>query len=246
MRDRRGVSEIIGLVIIFGVVVSAIGLVAATGFAGLQDARAVQENNNGVRAFEVLDQHVDDLVYGRAPARATEVDLANTQLTLGDPVTITVRGERLTDGHTFAFDLDTVPIEYDLRGDTRLVYVGGSVIRVERSGAVQLRRPPIPQAGDDAVVPIIAFRATPGDGIGGDRTVRLRTRLAATDLLVSDPAPHRLEIQFVAHDPAIRETYLDGFPCDEVVASGPNAVVCVIDRVESVSVTAIRIDVGLE
>jgi flagellin-like protein len=244
MRDCRGQSELIGLVVVFAVVVSAIGIVTATGFAGLQDARAVEETNNGVRAMEILAHNIDDVVFGNAPARATEIDLADTQLDLGEPVTIHVR-HLDSNGTTVEYSLETAPIDYRLDGDTRLVYVGGSVIRVERDGAVQLRGPPTVQSDHGTTIPIVALRGPTQASVGGDRSVLVRAHHAKTDVLVADP-PLPLEIEVVSATPAISETYVDGLPCDDVTASGPTSMTCVIDSVEAVSITAVRIDVAFE
>jgi flagellin-like protein len=244
MRDRRGQSEIIGLVVVFGLVVSAIGIVAATGFAGLQDARTAEETNNGVRAIGIFAQNVDDVVFGRAPARATEIDLAARQRELGDPVTIDVRHPD-SNGTTVDYSIETVPIEYRIGDGTRLVYVGGSVIRVERDGSVQLRPPPIVQSDRAKVVPVVALRGATGDGVGGDRSVLVRAHLSKTDVLVVDPAPP-LEIEITSATAAIRETYFDGLPCDTVTATGPASRTCVIDTTYGVSLTAVRIDITFE
>ena len=76
----RSQSDVLGFVFVFAIVVSTIGLVFATGFTGLQDARDFERVNNAERAFEVLRDNVGDMIYRGAPSRVTEIKLASASL----------------------------------------------------------------------------------------------------------------------------------------------------------------------
>lgn len=242
----RAQSEVLGLVIVFAIVVSAIGLVAATGFVGLQDARQAEEANNGVRAFEILADNVEDLVLGRAPDRATEVKLSNTQLEFGEPVTIEVSGTRIADGATFAYPVDVVPIEYDVGDGTRLVYAGGALVREERLGAVMLREPTVLYSERVTVLPILQTRALDRASVGGDRTVSVRTHLAETTVLVAEPVPHRVAVTVTSPRPAVWERYFAALPCESVSVPATGTVTCDLGEVERLYVTVVQVDVAFD
>jgi flagellin-like protein len=242
MTDRRGQSEIIGLVVIFGIVIAALALVAATGFAGLQDAQHVESANNGLRAFEILDANVDDLVSGRAPERTTEVKLAGGQLELGDPVTIEVRSP----GFATNYSRDVVPIEYDLGKGTRLVYVGGALLREEGESVVMLREPTIVRSDVGVILPVLETRAAGTPSVGGSRVVTVRTHLVETDSVVAEPTPHRVEIGVTSPHADAWQTHFEALACDDVARPGAETVVCTLDPVDAVYVTAVRIDVSIE
>lgn len=242
----RAQSEVLGLVLVFAIVVSAVGLVAATGFVGLDDARQAEAANNGVRAFEILADNVEDLVLGRAPDRSTAVKLSNTQLEFGEPVTIEVTGTRIADNETFDYALDVVPIEYDLGDGTRLVYAGGALVREERLGAVMLREPPMLHAERVTVLPILQTRAPDRTSVGGEQTVNVRTQLAKTAVLVAEPEPHRVAITVTSRTPAVWERYFAALPCDTVSVPAVGTVTCDLGEVEQLYVTAVRVDVAFE
>lgn len=250
MADRRplrarGQAEVLGFVLVFATVLTAIAIVSATGFAGLQDAQRVEEANNAVRAFEVLDDNVDDVVTGRSPHRGTEVKLADSQLTLGDPVTVTVSGERTTDpNQNFSYTHDVRPLEYDV-GDTTLVYAGGAIIRQDRGGMVMLREPTLVFTDREVVLPIVQTRSLETTAVGGSRTVNVRTSLAETSLLAAETEPYRVEYEVTSDQADAWETYFNNTGADSVTRTGSDTVRAEIVT-ERVYVTVVRIDVTFE
>lgn len=246
----RGQSEVLGLVVIFAIVITAIALVAATGFAGLQDARHIEEANNGVRAFEILDDNIDDLVLGRAPDRATEIKLSNTQIGISDPITIEVRGHQVGNSsanftHTYEVD----PIEYDVGEGTRLIYAGGALIREEYTGEVMLREPTVVRSGRVAILPIVQTRGIGPTSMGGSRTVNVRTHLSETSLLVAETVPHQVEMRVTSPQTAAWSQYFSNGPCegDEGVrVADGDTVICDLGVVDRTYVSVVRIDVEFE
>lgn len=245
MAERRAQSEIIGMVIIFGIAISAVALVAATGMVGLQGAQHAEATNNGLRAVEILDENVDDLVTGRASERATEIKLADAQLALGDPVTVEIRTERLSDGNLTVYTHDILPIEYDLGRGTSLVYVGGAIIREEYASAVMLEQPTVVLSDTLVILPILETRAAGGTAVGGARTTSVRTHLAETDLVVADPMPHRVTLAIRSPHATEWQRHFESLACDAVDVTDPETVTCTVET-DAVYVTAVRIDVSLE
>ena len=86
--DERGVSDVVGFVLVFALVTATVGVVYTTGIQGLTGSRDVERVNNAERAFDVFANNVDDVIRRGAPSRATEVKLADADLHYGAPVTV--------------------------------------------------------------------------------------------------------------------------------------------------------------
>ncbi|MFC7136780.1 hypothetical protein ACFQRB_10335 [Halobaculum litoreum] len=71
----RAQSDAIGFVLVFSLIVLTVGTVYAAGYPALQDLRSDEQLENMERAFEVLDDNVDDMAREGAPSRATEIKL---------------------------------------------------------------------------------------------------------------------------------------------------------------------------
>lgn len=134
----RAVSDLVGFVLIFGLVVSIVAIVSVVGLDSLESARDAERTNNVERAFEVLSNNVDDVAARGAPSRATEISLDGSPVVVDDPIQVRIRDPNNSDtsflvNRTFK----PRPIIYD-GGDAKLVYVMGAVFRVEDEGGVVL------------------------------------------------------------------------------------------------------------
>ncbi|MDZ7702032.1 MAG: hypothetical protein U5J98_08165 [Halobacteriales archaeon] len=87
MRSRAQ-TETLGFVLVFALITASIGLVYATGFTGLDNAREFEQTNNAERAFEVFADNIEDIVEWNAPSRSTEIRLADATLTIAEPIEI--------------------------------------------------------------------------------------------------------------------------------------------------------------
>ncbi|WP_255150303.1 DUF7289 family protein [Halorarius halobius] len=183
----RGISDVIGFVLVFGLVLSTVSVVYVFGIGGLQDTRDLERVNNAERAFDVLANNLADLYERDAPSRATEVKLADADLGFGTPTVVNVS---VTNGGTTNYTRKEIdPLVYTADTAT-LEYVNGAVIRMDRDSGTTLRRPRtqfIMQAGDRvALFPIIETRA--GDGpqrIGGSTTTLIRAQTVTSDVLLA-------------------------------------------------------------
>jgi hypothetical protein len=87
----RAVSDVIGYVLVFSLIIATVGIVTAVGFSTIEDRQRDERINNVERAFDVFAANVEDVYRGGAPSRATEIRLSGGTLQYGEPVTITVR-----------------------------------------------------------------------------------------------------------------------------------------------------------
>lgn len=186
----RAISEVIGFVLVFSLIVATVGVVYVLGFGGLADTRDAEQLSNAERAFDVLGDNLNDITRGNAPTRATELKLYDAQLSLADGpfvnVTIT-SGASGSPSYKRSFD----PIVYTAEeSDTKLVYANGAVIRVDGDAGVLKRRPPMVFRADGgtrvATIPIVQTRSAATQHVGGDRTVLVRADKASTVLMNTD------------------------------------------------------------
>ncbi|WP_436909967.1 DUF7289 family protein [Halosimplex marinum] len=133
---ERGVSDIVGFVMVFGMIATVVAIVSLSGLAGLEAARDAQQTDNAVRAMEVLSDNMGDIAERGAPSRATEISLEDASLSLGEETVVTVRDPDRGPGDPSFLENRTHkihPIVYD-DGDTELVYVMGAIFRDDPRG----------------------------------------------------------------------------------------------------------------
>lgn len=173
----RGVSEVIGFVLVFSLITMTIGVVYATGFTGLQDAQRAEQLTNMERAFDVFGDNVEDVYRREAPSRATEIKLADGSLEFLDPVRVSVYAENTsepTDNSTFS--MTTQPIAY-VDGDTRIVYTAGAVTRSQSDGSVMLSAPDWTVSSRQLLLPFVeTYQTGSVESMSGGRTVLVSTR----------------------------------------------------------------------
>lgn len=227
-RDR-GVSEVLSYVLVFTMIVSAIGIVTVGGLGSLQDARATEQANNADRAYDVLADNMADVHAEGAPSRATEIALGTSELFFADNVTMTVQVEEGGLSRTHSFDLR--PIVFRIGSGTRLVYEAGAVIRDERQGGSVVVDPPFSFDEENVYIPIVRTTAPAVESVGST-TVLVRGESTNRSVLEST-VTGSLEIEHIeiSRSPrsAIWERYFDEQPyCDGVTVAG-DTVRCEVD-----------------
>ncbi|MGM0592798.1 MAG: DUF7289 family protein [Halobacteriota archaeon] len=249
---ERGVSETVGFILVFALVISSVGLVYTVGMSGLQDTRDVERVNNAERAFDVLAENIEDLSSRGATSRATEFKLAESSLHFGEPVQVNVTGARAGDPNdNFSGEYDVRPIVYDGGTGTQIVYTGGAIIREQRGGHVLVRRPQMVIDSRHVMLPIVQTRAADEDSISGTTTVLIRTRHSTTDYLASESetgATYDLTVNMTTpRADAWRAEFerRPGVSCPPA-RNTPTSVSCDVSGVDRVYVTIVRIDVAFE
>lgn len=171
--DDRAVSEVLGFILVFSLVVSAVAIVSVFGFQSLEDTRNNEEVRNAERAFDVLRDNLADIHRQGAPSRATEISLENAQLEAGDPVEINVTGVNPSgppDVNSFSYN----PIVFDSRTGTQVVYSGGAVFLDPREGGRMVQEPPLIIDDEKVVFPVIQTALIGDTTSAGGQTVRVR------------------------------------------------------------------------
>ncbi|MFC6906299.1 DUF7289 family protein [Halalkalicoccus tibetensis] len=233
----RGVSEALGFVLIFALVVTTLGVVYVTGMAGLTDARDAERVNNAERAFDVLADNVEAITHRDAPSRATEVKLADAGLRVEsrDRIAVSVDG-----GEPI---VSTGEVVYDSNMGTDIVYSNGAVLRESAPGTVAVRDPRMSIDGDRAMIHLTDVSGVRSAPVSGDRTVLVRTDHRNTVTRTATDGSHTVTIEVETDRTDAWERTLrsldDGSSCE---TSGTN-VACTFET-DRVYVTKDSLDVA--
>jgi hypothetical protein len=166
--DERGLSDVLGYVIVFSLVVTAVLLVTAGGLSAVEDARDTERAQNAERAFEVLADNFAAIHERSAPSRSTEIDLGDAEIFYDSETLITIRG----DDQELASQT-VLPVRMNVEGDRAVVYEAGAVFRHTGGGISMVRPPPFLLSENRVHLPLIHTTAATVESAGGT-TVLLR------------------------------------------------------------------------
>lgn len=180
----RGVSEVLGYVLVFTLILSSIVTVSVLGISGLEDARGAEQSQNAEKGFDVLHASMAELYTENAPSRATELTLGEQKLYLGDEVTVRVK---LFNGSDWNNDTtyQVRPVVQTLETDENLVYEAGAVFRTGTQGGVVFRQPPVFSRDGSVHLTVAAFQSDSTRSLGGS-TILVRGQVDEREVLVWD------------------------------------------------------------
>ncbi|MFB6301731.1 MAG: hypothetical protein ABEH78_02545 [Haloferacaceae archaeon] len=226
--DARGVSDVIGFVFVFSLIVASVSIVSVVGLGGLQETRSTAHIENTELAFDVLANNIEDIQRRRAPARATEIRLGGGGLTTGNETVVRVTVDGVTTNRT----IEPIVYEFD---DTRIVYESTAVLRSGRGGAVFVREPtfvlPDGSTPNRTAIPLVDTDVS-DDRIGGRTTVLVRTTPTSRSVINdTDDTTVTMKIETTEKRAAAWDRYLDdelpdSDPCSH---GGGEAVTCTFD-----------------
>jgi hypothetical protein len=245
--DERAVSEIIGFVMIFALILGTVSMIYIAGLDGLGNTRDAERTQNAERAFDVLADNIQEIGRNEAPSRATEIKLADAQLRFDRERRQTIyEGGTADPSNTLASVNRSQAIVYDPGGDTEIVYEMGAVIRVDGDSSTMQRQPDFVFGKDHTV---LRYLETIGSGsIGGQTTTLIQASETTTDLLYSEDATTEITVRFRTHPNRVGawERYLEAETPDddcETSISGDQATIDCTYQTDSlhVAVTQVRI-----
>ena len=248
---RRGISDVVGYVLVFSLVVSVVGVVSVAGFSSLDGARDAEQANNAERAFDVLADNMRDVHAKGAPSRATEISLSEASLRTTGTVTMNVTARNTTTDENFTIEKRAQPLVWAGNEDTELVYSLGATIRQEPDGGVVIEGMPSRYDTDRTVIRLVQARADSKQYAGS--TYRVRAVRSSTNVLLSEDTDKYDELWVNVTSPRADtwERHLERYPdtdCSVVTLPGDSTetVTCEFSDRESVYVTLTRIDVTIE
>lgn len=176
----RGINDVLGYIIIFSIIVVSIGFVMVSGLSSLQEVRDDEQVANAERAFDVVHDNMAQIYERNAPSRATEVDLADSEIFFANNVSVTIDG----DGTELA-SYQIRPVEMRVGDGESLVYEAGAVFRDGQNGAIMRNEPPFLFKENRVHVPIIQTTA-PSIQSAGSTTILLRGKSTNRSVIESD------------------------------------------------------------
>lgn len=239
---ERALSESIGFVLVFALVVSTIGIVYASGFAGLQDVRDAEQTNNAQRAFEVLADNMEDITKRGAPSRATEVKVENANLYVDDPITINVSVPE----DDFSIAHDVHPIVYDANTGEQLFYAQGAIIRAREGGSgFVVHESTLVLNQSRTVVPVIQTRLEGVGSVGGGGTALIRAEESKTALEYSNmSAANTVWVNITSPRADAWANHLEDSPDVTCEPVSDNTAACQVTS-DQIRVSVFKIDVSL-
>lgn len=249
--SERAVSEVVSYILVFALIVSAVGIVSVSGLSTLQDVRNDEQINNAERAFDVLSDNLADIHRRNAPSRATEISLDQAKLSTGDNVTMTVTVSNST-GPARSDQWRLRPIVYSGSEDRQLVYEAGAIFRTSGSGSdgIRVQNPPFVVSRNRVLISIPGTNRPNRQAISGT-TVLVRGQNDGRSVAFNGTALD-IETVNVTLDGTPRaglwEAYFEGrgFQCD---VSGTDRVDCDYapeTTIQQVYVVYHNIDVEIE
>jgi len=193
--DTRAVSEVVGYILVFSLVLGTITLVYAAGLSGLNDTRDAERITNAERAFDVLANNFQQMGRGEAPNRATEMKLAEAQLSISTKREVNISADGVDPAVA-----NSSTIRYNPGTDTSIVYENGAVIRVDDGNPIMLSEPDFLFDDGNVVVRYIEPQGS-GQSIGGTSTaVLVRAERLFGEVLVNDGSnPSDVVIKMQTH-----------------------------------------------
>lgn len=253
--NDRAVSEVVGFILVFSLVVSTVGVVYAVGFDGLEKSRSAEQVNNAGRAFDVMADNLEDIYGDGAPSRSSELKLSDAELSVGSPDT-TIEVEVAGNG-VDEEPVNVKPIRYASSArDTSFTYEGGAIFREDGSGTVMQQEPPFLISQDQTVIQYVATKSGGGtQSISGSTTVLVRAERTGRHVRVVEYGTPDVTVDMTVTTTPERapawerylEEQIDWTGTDDCSVGGPNngEVVCTF-TVDELFVTTVGIDIVIE
>lgn len=220
--DRRGVSDVLAFVLVFGIVISSVVLLSMVGFGAMESYQEGEQLRNAERAMAAFGDTANDVArYDGIESRSGEIAVRAGTLETG--------GENTTVGISDGADLDeTIPLGsfvYESGSDTdRVVYEGGAVFRADDGGSALIGEPMIACGDAVAVVTLVQIDAADRSLLASD-TKAVAVEKRAVERWTSDEGALTISIE---GDSPTADGWRAAFGDDEWDCPADQAVVTVV------------------
>lgn len=191
---ERAVSDAVGFVFVFSLIIVTIGLVWIAGVDAVSGVSTGEQLQNAERTFETIERNFDDIERRQAPSRAAEINLNGGTILVNESSSIRVN----VTGTGFDRTIPTGALTYQL-GDQRLQYENGAVVRSTDGTGVLLTDARLECGRDVAVLSIVSLRG-PERTLTGSNVVTVFAERASATLAYppnrSAPAPTGVTVEF--------------------------------------------------
>ena len=142
MFDDRAVSEVLGFVLVFGLIFGSVGLLYMVGFSSITDYQEGEQMRNANQAFEAIAENFNDLQRNDGvEARSSEISHRGGMPSVDEETTnVTISVEDNSGGEVVNETVQLGALTYSFKGTT-IAYEGGGVFRERDGGSVTIKEP---------------------------------------------------------------------------------------------------------
>jgi len=195
LKSESAVSEVVGFIFVFSIVMLAISVIYAVGYPAIQSSKENTQFQNMEQSFMVLQSNINTVAFGHAPGRTLETSLGGGSITVNSSKGSIIVKEQGMPGIEW-YNGPLGAIEYEKEG-RRIAYEGGGVWKRYPAGAaLKVSGPRIfvqdTSDGNRTVfVSIINISSENGiSSVGGEGTASVTVR--------SKPSTHPLNITYLS------------------------------------------------
>lgn len=181
--DDRSISDIVGFVLMFGIIITSVGLVATVGLSQLSEFEERQQIRNAERTMDLISRSFDEIEETQAPVRTDAIDLAGGSVTVDEDSYLNVSVRNASDTITAA-NVSLNALAYEL-GDTEFAYENGAAFQTVKGddNGIMFREPGFVCTADRAIISVVTVRADQDRQISGESTLRITGRRTNSSLL---------------------------------------------------------------
>ncbi|MFC6724909.1 hypothetical protein ACFQE1_11110 [Halobium palmae] len=159
-RDDRGVSDLVGFVLIFSVIIGSAAVIFTVGLGTLDDYKAGVQTQNAEGTMRSVDDALVAIESGRSPHRTVQMRLHDGRLRLSNESDTAINVTVSTPDGTSTTGFSPGTLAYRLDGST-VAYQGGAVFRADGESAVAVDGPGFRcDEGSVAIVSVVSLRAS--------------------------------------------------------------------------------------
>ena len=148
--DKKGVSEVIGYLLTFGIVVAVVAVIYASGMPIVDETKDKSAFQSMETSFMTLQGHTKKVAFGQSPLRTMKFNLIKGSIGTNDNagiINVTIVG-----GPSYSFPFGN--IEYTI-GTRKVVYELGAVIESTPGGNIIISDPPIFNSSGDVFISVM-------------------------------------------------------------------------------------------
>lgn len=248
--EVRAQSSTIGYVLIFSIIFTTMGAVYLGAFPALQDNRDFQQFQNARRAFDVLSSNIEDVTRDGAPSRSTEIKLYESGIERGETVEFEISGTHDSNSNLdFTITKSFKPIVYDAESGN-IVYSNGALLIDQREGNSMFNEPGFTLDDDGLIVSLVVMNHDSEASLFGDRVMVVKARNGGQEVELIEDTGHYDTITFTIETDragAWRSYLSDSADVDcSDPANDEDTVVCKMDDVQAVYITAAYVDIAYQ
>lgn len=167
----RAVSELVGFILIFGIIMTGGTLIMMVGQDQISDINEAEQINNADNAMTLIGQSLNGLDQTRSASTVGTINLDEGSLASTSDSDVTVTVENDTNPRTWSQTDDDVPtggLTYSYE-DTVIRYENGMVLRSDRGNGIARTGPRMRCSSEQAIASIVSFRTAGDRQLGSGR-----------------------------------------------------------------------------